>query len=109
MGVLRWVGGVCRARFGSSSETPRLSITPRLLTSKKYRTPLPLPKSQSSLSQKARCAAFHRCLSAAFPRDAARLRGGVRVLCEWGLARSAPASPLARALHLLCRDARFLP
>jgi hypothetical protein len=33
VGVLRWVGGVCRARFGSSSATPRL--TPRLLTSKK--------------------------------------------------------------------------
>ena len=33
VGVLRWVGGVCRARFGSSSATPRL--TARLLTSKK--------------------------------------------------------------------------
>ena len=33
VGVLRWVGGVCQARFGSSSATPRL--TPRLLTSKK--------------------------------------------------------------------------
>merc|ERR1711924_143653 len=45
-----------------------------------------------------------------FPRDAARLRGVVRVLREWVLARSAPASPLARAcaLHLLCRDAGFL-
>ena len=32
-GVLRWVGGVCRARFGGSSATPRL--TPRLLTGKK--------------------------------------------------------------------------
>ena len=34
----------------------------------------------------------------------------VRVLREWVLARSAPASPLARAcaLHLLCRDAGFL-
>ena len=34
----------------------------------------------------------------------------LRVLCEWVLARSAPASPLARAcaLHLLCRDAGFL-
>ena len=34
----------------------------------------------------------------------------LRVLREWGLARSAPASPLARAcaLHLLCRDAGFL-
>ena len=33
----------------------------------------------------------------------------VRVLREWVLARSAPASPLARAcaLHLLCRDAGF--
>ena len=31
----------------------------------------------------------------------------LRVLREWILARSAPASPLARAcaLHLLCRDA----
>merc|ERR1711998_173670 len=38
------------------------------------------------------------------PPDAARLRG---VLREWVLARSAPASPLARAcaLHLMCRDA----
>ena len=56
------------------------------------------------------CAAFHRCLSAASPRDAARLRGVLRVLREWVLARSAPASPLARAcvLHLLCRDAGFL-
>ena len=35
---------------------------------------------------------------------------GVRVLREWVLARSAPASPLARAsaLHLLCRDAGFI-
>jgi hypothetical protein len=34
----------------------------------------------------------------------------VRVLREWVLARSAPASPLARAcaLHLLCRDAGVL-
>ena len=34
----------------------------------------------------------------------------LRVLDEWVLARSAPASPLARAcaLHLLCRDAGFL-
>ncbi len=34
----------------------------------------------------------------------------LRVLREWVLARSAPASPLARAcaLHLLCRDAGFL-
>ena len=34
----------------------------------------------------------------------------VRVLREWVLARTAPASPLARAcvLHLLCRDAGFL-
>ena len=34
----------------------------------------------------------------------------VRVLREWDLARSDPASPLARAcaLHLLCRDAGFL-
>ena len=34
----------------------------------------------------------------------------VRVLREWVLARSDPASPLARAcaLHLLCRDAGFL-
>ena len=34
----------------------------------------------------------------------------LRVLCEWVLARSAPASPLARAcaLHLLCRDAGVL-
>ena len=34
----------------------------------------------------------------------------LRVLREWALARSAPASPLARAcvLHLLCRDAGFL-
>ena len=33
----------------------------------------------------------------------------LRVLREWGLARSAPASSLARAcaLHLLCRDAEF--
>ena len=63
-----------------------------------------------ALSQKARCAAFHRRLSAASPRDAARLRGVLRVLREWVLARSAPASPLARAcaLHLLCRDAGFL-
>ena len=62
------------------------------------------------LSRRPRCAAFHRCLSAAFPRDAARLRGGVRVLREWVLARSAPASPLARAcaLHLLCRCAGFM-
>ena len=62
------------------------------------------------LSRRPRCAAFHHCLSAAFPRDAARLRGVLRVLREWVLARSAPASPLARAcaLHLLCRDARFL-
>ena len=46
----------------------------------------------------------------ASPRDAARLRGVLRVLREWDLARSAPASPLARvcALHLLCRDAGFL-
>ena len=50
------------------------------------------------------------CLSAASPRDAARLWGVVRVLREWGLARSAPSSPLARAcaLHLLCRDAGFV-
>ena len=33
VGVLRWAGGVCRARFGGSSATPR--PTPRLLTSKK--------------------------------------------------------------------------
>ena len=61
------------------------------------------------LSRRPRCAAFHRCLSSAFPR-AARLRGGVRVLREWVLARFAPTSPLARAcaLHLLCRDAGFL-
>ena len=67
------------------------------------------PLLPQALSQKARCAAFHRCSSAASPRDAARLRGGVRVLREWVLARSAPASPLARAcaLHLLCRDAGF--
>ena len=68
-------------------------------------------KSQSSLAKsKVRRAAFHRCMSAASPRDATRLRGGVRVLREWVLARSAPASPLARvcALHLLCRDAGFL-
>ena len=34
----------------------------------------------------------------------------LRVLREWGLARFAPASPLARAceLHLLCRDAGFV-
>ena len=52
----------------------------------------------------------YRCLSSAFPGDAARLRGVVRVLREWCLARSAPASPLAHAcaLHLLCRDAGFL-
>jgi hypothetical protein len=38
------------------------------------------------------------------------LRGVVRVLREWDLARSAPASPLSRAcaLHLLCRDAGLL-
>ena len=62
------------------------------------------------LSRRTRCAAFHRCLSAASSRDAARLRGVLRVLREWVLARSAPASPLARAcaLHLLCRDAGFL-
>ena len=62
------------------------------------------------LSRRPRCAAFHRCLSAAFPRDAARLRGGVRVLEEWVLARSAPAPARACscALHLLCRDAGFL-
>ena len=48
--------------------------------------------------------------TAASPRDAARLRGVLRVLREWVLARSAPSSPLARAcaLHLLCRDAGFL-
>ena len=43
------------------------------------------------LSRRPRCAAFHRCLSAAFPRDAARLRGVLRVLREWvlfGLFRS---------------------
>ena len=68
------------------------------------------PPASEALSQKARCAAFHRCLSTASPRDAARLRGVLRVLREWILARSAPASPLARAcaLHLLCRDAGFL-
>ena len=51
----------------------------------------------------------HRCLSSASPRDAAMLRGVLRVLREWVLARSAPASPFARvcALHLLCRDAGF--
>ena len=34
----------------------------------------------------------------------------LRVLREWVLVRSAPASPLARvcALHLLCRDVRIL-
>ena len=34
----------------------------------------------------------------------------LRVLREWVLARSAPASSLARAcaLHLMCRDAGFL-
>ena len=64
----------------------------------------------ATLSQKARCAAFHRCLSSASPRDAARLQVMLRVLLEWVLARSAPASPLARAcaLHLLCRDAGVL-
>ena len=69
----------------------------------------PVGTRPEALSQKARCAAFHRCLSSASPRDAARLRGVVRVLREWVLARSAPASPLARAcaLHLLCRDAGF--
>ena len=69
----------------------------------------PVGTRSEALSQKARCAAFHRCLSAAFPCDAARLRGVVRVLREWFLARSAPASPLARAcaLHLLCRGACF--
>ena len=42
--------------------------------------------------------------------DAARLRGVLRVLREWGLARSAPAPARARAcaLHLLCPDARLL-
>ena len=54
--------------------------------------------------------AHQRCLYSASPRDAARLRGGVRVLREWRLARSAPASPLARAcaLHLLCQDAGWV-
>ena len=63
--------------------------------------------SRKALSQKQ---GVHRCLSSASPRDAARLRGVVRVLREWVLARSAPASPLARAcaLHLLCRDAGVL-
>ena len=58
----------------------------------------------------ARCAAFHRCLSSASPRDASRLRGVLRVLGELVLAPCAPASPLARAcaLHLLCRDAGFV-
>ena len=56
------------------------------------------------------CTEKHVGRTAAFPRDAARLRGVLRVLREWVLARSAPASPLARAcaLHLLCRDAGFL-
>ena len=34
------------------------------------------------LSRRTRCAAFHRCLSAASSRDAARLRGVLRVLRE---------------------------
>ena len=64
--------------------------------------------SRSSLAQP-RCAAFHRCLSAAFPRDAARLRGVLRVLREWILARCDPASPLALAcaLHPLRREAQL--
>ena len=68
------------------------------------------PASARSVSQKARCATFHRCLTAASPRDAARLRAVLRVLHAWGLARSTPASPRVRAcaLHLLCRDAGVL-
>ena len=68
-------------------------------------------KSQSSLAKsKVRRAAFHRCMSAASPRDATSLRGVLRVLRKWGLVCSSAASLLARAcaLHLLCRDAGFL-
>ena len=68
-------------------------------------------KSQSSLAKsKVRRAAFHRCMSAASPRDATSLRGVLRVLRKWGLVWSSAASLLARAcaLHLLCRDAGFL-
>jgi hypothetical protein len=63
------------------------------------------------LSQKQGAPPFMCCLSSGTgPRDAARLRGVLRVLREWVLASSAPASPLARAcaLHLKCRDAGFL-
>ena len=71
----------------------------------------PNSSSQTRSSRARGCgAAFHRCLFAASPRDAARSRGGLRVLREWVLARSVTASPFARAcaLHLLCRDAGVL-
>ena len=63
----------------------------------------------AAASRKTRCA-FHAASPPPSPRDAARLRGVLRVLREWVLARSSPASPLARAcaLHLLCQDAGFL-
>ena len=56
-----------------------------------------------------------RCLSSLplhrLPTRCCELRGVLRVLREWGLARSAPTSSLACAcaLHLMCRDAGFLP
>jgi hypothetical protein len=82
VGALRWV--VCL--IGPEQRNPE--ATPRLLyTSKKVTTSAPriwqAPKKarwrepQKLSRQKARCAAFHRCMSAASPRDAARLRGGV--------------------------------
>jgi hypothetical protein len=89
VGVLRWVGGVCRARFGDSSATPR--PTPRLLFLPVKNNDIGAPGkgNVTSHSRRPRCAAFHRCLSAAFPRDAARLWGVVRVLrVGFGLFRS---------------------
>ena len=74
----------------------------------KRRTPTILPPLSQKLSRRTGVRRLSSLpLRRAFPRDAARLRGGVRVLREWVLARSAPASPLARAcaLHLLCWDA----
>ena len=88
VGVFPWVGGVRRARFG---QPVPYSV---LRTSKKVTTSELLLGTRPATFSRTRCAAFHRCLSAASPRDAARLRVVVRVLREWVFARSAPANPL---------------